>query len=119
LNRPQRSWGQWGSRGREFESRHSDQKKVLDFFSKSSTFSFISYSESLGIRCGRVHFFKNAGTQRLECTQKGAVKMSTIPSKKKDEKAAAFKSLARIVKKINNISAQQHGKSCQAQNLEV
>ena len=48
----------WGSRGREFESRHSDQAKVLDFTKKSSTFSFIFYPKSLEILYRRVHFFK-------------------------------------------------------------
>jgi len=43
---------------------------VLDFTTKSSTFSFISYSESLGILYGRVKFFKIAGKVASFCTRK-------------------------------------------------
>ena len=68
----------------KFESRHSDQVKVLDFTTKSSAFSFVFYPESLVILHVRVHFFKKAGTHSLRCTQKGAVKMSTITEKNKN-----------------------------------
>ena len=64
---------------------------MLDFTTKSSAFSFISYSKSLEILHARVKFFKIAGKVALFCTRKRGVKMSTITEKKKDGKVVAYK----------------------------
>ena len=57
---------EWGSRGREFESRHSDQWKTLDFTYEIEGFPFFIYPESLEYLNVLGYFFKNRGIQPLK-----------------------------------------------------